>query len=69
MKESSGVRYPYFWGRQSTWLKHIDIRDGDLEFEDFLKAGFARVVLPVRPGFESVHLRKFCDLRQTGPLR
>ncbi|RLP94651.1 hypothetical protein EAD89_03120 [Micromonospora sp. BL4] len=66
----SWVCYPYFWGRRSSWLERLDIRDGDLEFEDFLKAGYARLVLPVRPGFEPAvdHFRKTGDPWQGGPL-
>ncbi|MEW2332178.1 hypothetical protein AB0880_30805 [Micromonospora chersina] len=66
----SWVCYPYFWGRRSVWLERLDIRDGDLEFEDFLKAGYARLVLPVRPGFESAvdHFRKTGDPWEGGPL-
>jgi len=44
--------YPYFWGRKSHWGELILIQDTDPEFEAFLKAGAARVVIPVRPGFE-----------------
>jgi len=45
--------YPYFWGRQARWGELILIQDTDPEFEAFLKAGAARVVIPVRPGFEA----------------
>lgn len=44
--------YPYFWGRQSHWSELILIQDIDPQFEAFLKAGAARVVIPTRPGFE-----------------
>ena len=44
--------YPYFWGRQSKWGELILIQDTNPQFEAFLKAGAARVVIPVRPGFE-----------------
>ncbi len=44
--------YPYFWGRQARWAELILIQDMDVQFEEFLKAGAARVVVPVRPGFE-----------------
>jgi hypothetical protein len=57
----SWVPYSYFWGRKSTWLDKIVIEDDDAEFEAFLKAGFVRVQIPVRPGFaEAVdHFRLF----------
>ncbi len=45
--------YPYFWGRPGKWLERITYVDAnDPLFESFLKAGAARVVVPVRPGFE-----------------
>jgi len=45
--------YPYFWGRQARWGELILIQDLNPQFEAFLKAGAARVVIPVRPGFEA----------------
>ena len=45
--------YPYFWGRQARWGELILIQDIDPQFEAFLKAGAARVVIPARPGFEA----------------
>ncbi|MEU7141952.1 hypothetical protein ABZ942_21045 [Nocardia sp. NPDC046473] len=45
--------YPYFWGRQNRWGELVLIQDVDPQFEAFLKAGAARVVIPVRPGFEA----------------
>jgi hypothetical protein len=44
--------YPYFWGRPQRWEEMVLTQDVDPEFEVFLKAGAARVVVPVRPGFE-----------------
>ncbi len=44
--------YPYLWGRQARWGELILIQDTSPQFEAFLKAGAARVVIPVRPGFE-----------------
>lgn len=45
--------YPYFWGRQASWGELILIQDMNPQFEAFLKAGAARVVIPVRPGYEA----------------
>ncbi|PXX58757.1 hypothetical protein DFR70_11392 [Nocardia tenerifensis] len=45
--------YPYFWGREKLWGELVLIQDVDAQFEAFLKAGAARVVIPVRPGFEA----------------
>ena len=44
--------YPYFWGKKSRWLDRALLNDTDPLFAEFLKAGMARVVFPVRPGFE-----------------
>ncbi len=52
--------YPYFWGKRKsswdggpTWINKITgIQDVDPLFEKFLKAGAARITVPVRPGFE-----------------
>ena len=46
------VFYPYFWSRKSTWVDRFVKQDVDPEFLEFLRAGSARVVVPVRPGFE-----------------
>ncbi|MER7335225.1 MULTISPECIES: hypothetical protein [unclassified Micromonospora] len=47
------VYYPYFWGRSAKWGELILIQDLDPGFEAFLKAGAARIVVPVRPGYEA----------------
>lgn len=47
------VFYPYFWARQSEWPKKLAAAGGDMLFSRFLMAGFARVVVPVRPAHES----------------
>jgi hypothetical protein len=46
--------YSYFWARKDYWMRRVTIEDRDEEFADFLKAGAARVVVPVRLGFERV---------------
>lgn len=46
--------YPYFWGRKNHWAEMLMTKDTDPLFEQFLQAGFARVWVPVRPGFEAV---------------
>ncbi len=49
--------YPYFWGTKSQWVqKLVQIEDTDPIFEKFLKAGAARVVVPVREGYQDVVL-------------
>ncbi len=48
--------YPYFWGRKKNWLNVIHYSDQDPLFEAFLKAGSAKVVLPVRLGYDEAVL-------------
>lgn len=43
--------YPYFWGRKSGWTDHYRLTDPDPLFTDFLRAGAARVVVPVHPAY------------------
>jgi len=44
--------YPYFWGRSSTWYASAIADNPDPLFAEFLKAGAARAVIPVRPQLE-----------------
>ncbi|HRC40773.1 MAG TPA: hypothetical protein PLK69_04605 [Tetrasphaera sp.] len=46
------VCYPYYWARTSTWEQRLLREDVDPAFLEFFTCGAARVVLPVRPGFE-----------------
>jgi hypothetical protein len=39
--------YPYFWGRKSEWDETFPLNDPDPQFTDFLRAGAARVIVPV----------------------
>lgn len=48
----SYVCYPYFWGRQPKWLElmnRLDYADGQMSA--FLRAGAARVLIAVTPGY------------------
>jgi hypothetical protein len=56
--------YPYYWGQPSRWEESILIQDVDPQFEAFLKAGAARVVIPTRPGFEAA----LAHYHETGDL-
>jgi hypothetical protein len=56
--------YPYFWGRQERWPTASLLTDPDPLYAAFLRAGYARVVLPVRRGFEST----VCFFLATGRL-
>jgi hypothetical protein len=64
------VPYSYFWGRKSKWLDKLTLTEGDAEFEAFLKAGYLRVVIPVRLGWEAAvdHFRQFGEPWFGGPL-
>ncbi|MEO0615598.1 MAG: hypothetical protein AAFY69_05630 [Pseudomonadota bacterium] len=66
----SWVTYPYFWGRKDTWDNKVFIEDDDRDYQDFLKAGYVRVVLPVRDGFGAAldHFRQFGEPWLGGPL-
>jgi len=44
--------YPYFWTGRDDWPEQSQQQAADLLFAAFLRAGAARVVLAVRPGFE-----------------
>jgi hypothetical protein len=48
--------YPYFWGRHDSWPNAFGENGSDVLHDAFLRAGLARVVVPVRPGFEDVAL-------------
>lgn len=41
--------YPYFWGRRDQWPAMMAGADPDPLFDQFLKAGAARVLIPVHP--------------------
>jgi hypothetical protein len=47
------VCYPYFWARRQTWSDRFRREDIDPVFLEFLQSGAARVVVPVRTGFEA----------------
>src|SRR5438270_6601581 len=44
--------YPYYWKPSASWRNAMLLDDPDPTFAEFLRAGSARVVVPVRPGFE-----------------
>lgn len=64
------VTYPYFWGRKSQWEERLAFDDPDPLFNQFLKAGFCRVSVPARPGFEGAidHFMTYGELWLGGPL-
>ena len=54
--------YPYFWTHPKEWNDRKYIRHPDAMHQQFLKAGSARVVLTIRPGFED----SFLSLMEVG---
>lgn len=50
------IFYPYFWGKKEGWIDRILQNEVDPVYKEFLKSGAARVVVPVRPGFDSAVL-------------
>jgi hypothetical protein len=44
--------YPYFWARKDMWPTLQQLDDNDPIHARFLRAGAARVMVPVRPGYE-----------------
>jgi hypothetical protein len=64
------LTYPYFWGRKSKWEERITFEDEDPLFNQFLKSGYCRVTVPVRPGFETAidHFMTLGEVWNGGPL-
>ena len=51
------ILYPYFWANPTAnWLDALKLQMDDTLHESFLRAGAARVVVPVRLGFEAAVL-------------
>jgi hypothetical protein len=48
--------YPYFWGRRDRWNQTFPLSDPDPMFVDFLRAGSARVIVPVQPSYDDTVL-------------
>lgn len=56
--------FPYFWGSEEIGKNKMLFMHPDPEHEKFLRAGYARIVLTVRPGFEE----EFTGLVEEGKL-
>jgi len=56
--------YPYFWSHTAHWELKKYLEHPDLTHRTFLRAGSARVVLTIRPGFE----KDFVRFLETGKL-
>lgn len=51
------ILHPYFWANPTAdWINSLRLQMDDTLHEEFLRAGAARVVVPVRPGFEAALL-------------
>jgi hypothetical protein len=46
------IFYPYFWSDHNRWAELATLSSTDPEFQRFLAAGPARVIVPARPFFE-----------------
>ncbi len=46
------VFHPYYWAGEERWADLAQAAGADPVFEQFLRAGSASVVVPVRPGYE-----------------
>jgi hypothetical protein len=56
--------YPYFWGGEEQGRDKMLFEHPDPEHQNFLRAGYCRVVITVRPGFEE----DFTRFVETGSL-
>lgn len=56
--------YPYFWGSENQGRAKLLFEHLDPEHERFLRAGYVRVAITIRPGFEEA----FVQLVETGSL-
>lgn len=45
--------FPYFWGQRDRWPEMLMVSHEDPKHEEFLRSGFARVLVPVTPGKET----------------
>jgi hypothetical protein len=45
--------YPYHWAKKAHWTSLYNLSDTDPLFQNFLKAGYARILVPVSPGFNN----------------
>jgi hypothetical protein len=50
--QASYFLYPYYWARRSSWPMRMNLQAVDARHAAFLRAGAARYVVPVTPGYE-----------------
>ena len=48
--------YPYFWMEKAGWVERSSLQSSDALFAEFLRAGYARVVVPVTPAYDDAVL-------------
>jgi hypothetical protein len=58
------VTYPYFWSAPDDWVFKQSLDHPDFYHRNFLRAGWARVVLTIRPGFERAWLARMSGLEE-----
>lgn len=58
------ILFPYFWGSERIGKEKFLFEHQDPEHQNFLRAGYARVILTIRPGFEE----DFMKLVETGQI-
>jgi hypothetical protein len=56
------ITYPYFWSLTGNWDFKQSLEHPDFYHRNFLRAGWVRVVLPIRPGFERAWLARMAGL-------
>ncbi|MFD0268611.1 hypothetical protein ACFVGY_18865 [Streptomyces sp. NPDC127106] len=69
-EQMTWLTYPYFWGRKSEWDERVAYEDADPVMNQFLKAGYCRVAVPARPGFEGAidHFMTYGEVWNGGAL-
>ena len=55
--QASYFLYPYYWGRRSTWNMRGALEAIDGRHAAFLRAGAARYIVPITPGYEERVIR------------
>ncbi len=62
--------YPFYWGNANDWDDLYQYDSNDPLFRSFMRAGMARVVVTVKPGFEEavMHYMKFGQIWNGGQM-
>lgn len=51
-EQSSFFLHPYYWARRETWKLRAGLEAADTRHTAFLRAGSARLIVPITPGYE-----------------